>query len=116
VDRFPIGLAVLLMLLLVFALTVIKMAQEKRLEVTPAPTAAAAPKEEETRTRDEWYWRAYIAAKDNRHDKQKVEGEIARIYAMIVNPIGDHAGMTKEQRTAAIAAMAEGWAEGAIRR
>jgi len=117
VDRFPFGLMVLLMLLVVFALAAIKLAQEKSLEVTPTPPAAAAPKEEkENRTRDEWFWRAYIVAKDNRHDTDKVQGEMARIYAMIVNPIGDQAGMTKEQRAAAVAAMAEGWAEGAIRR
>jgi len=116
VKQFPFGLLVLLMLLVVFALAAIRAVHEKSIEVTPTPPAAAPTGREENRTRDEWFWRAYIAAKDNRHDAAKVQGEMARIYAMLINPIGDQAGMTKEQRTTAIAAMAEGWAEGAIRR
>ena len=63
--------------------------------------------------RSEWYWRAFILARDNRHDPAKVQGEIAKIVCMITNPIGENAGIAKQQyRAEAIRAVAQGWSDG----
>lgn len=45
-------------------------------------------------------------------DAEEFRGRMAIEWAKIMNPIGDHAGMTDAEKRAAVSALADGWTEG----
>lgn len=55
-----------------------------------------------------WYARAVEIVRTSK-DADEIRGRMAALYCEIMNPIGDHAGMSADEKRAAISEMARGW-------
>ncbi len=61
---------------------------------------------------DQWFDRAVEIVMTSKDDDE-IRGRMAALWCEIMNPGGDHAGMSADERHAAVLSMARGWAEAA---
>lgn len=80
-----------------------------------ALVAACSTPEPTTRPANPWFARAVEIVETSR-DADEIRGRMAVEWAKIMNPIGDHAGMTDVEKRAAVSALADGWTEGLRRK
>lgn len=77
--------------------------------------ASCATPEPTTRPVNPWFARAVEIVETSR-DADEIRGRMAVEWCRIMNPIGDHAGMTDTEKRAAVSALADGWTEGLKRK